>query len=325
MKRLIQKAILIVILLGTASLERGFAQQMPQFSQYIFNGLHINPGYAGYKNEGYIQSIYRSQWVNFPGAPRTLSVSADFSANEGLMGFGLSFLNDEIGPTRTTGGLLTYAYRIQTGSESFLGLGVSAGATEYAVDLSMLEPNDPDDVVLKEGVVNLFAPNLNAGIFYHNSNFYMGLSAYNMIGKRLLDREDISLSFHDFHYYLTFGGIVPLTKQVLLKPSVLIKEVKGAPTGIDLNAMFLFYERFWLGGSYRTNFKLGKNNLEDGLSSRNAFALIMEVFVLENLRIGYAYDQNLNVLNNFRNNSHEISLGYYLSSKNIRMRNQRWF
>ncbi|MEB2773680.1 type IX secretion system membrane protein PorP/SprF [Algoriphagus sp. D3-2-R+10] len=325
MKRLIQKAILIIILLGMASLEGIFAQQLPQFSQYIFNGLHINPGYAGYKNEGYIQSIYRSQWGNFPGAPRTLSVSADFSANEGLMGFGLSFLNDALGPSRTTGGLLTYAYRIQTGSESFLGLGVSAGATEYAVDLSMLKPNDPDDVAIREGVVNLFSPNLNAGIFFHNSNFYAGFSAYNMIGKRILERQDVSLAFHDFHFYLTFGGMVPLAGQVQLKPSVLIKEVKGAPTGIDLNAMFLFYERFWLGGSYRTNSKLGKNNLEDDLSSRNAIALITEVFVLENLRIGYAYDQNLNVLNSFRNNSHEISLGYYLSPKNIRMRNQRWF
>ena len=325
MKRLIQKAILLAILMGAASRGGIFAQQLPQFSQYIFNGLHINPGYAGYKNEGYIQSIYRAHWVNFPGAPKTLSVSADFSANEGLMGFGLSFLNDGMGPSRTTGGLLTYAYRIQTGRSSFLGLGVSAGATEYAVDLSMLEPNDPDDVVLREGVVNLFSPNLNAGIFFHNSSFYAGFSTYNMIGKRVLEREDISLAFHDFHYYLTFGAMVPLAGQVQLKPSVLIKEVKGAPTGIDLNAMFLFYERFWLGGSYRTNSKLGKNNLEDGLSSRNAFALITEVFVLENLRIGYAYDQNLNVLNSFRNNSHEISLGYYLSPKNIRMRNQRWF
>lgn len=69
------------------------AQQLPQFSQYIFNGLHINPGYAGYKEEGYIQATYRSQWVNFPGAPRTLSASADFSANEGTMGFYVLFLN----------------------------------------------------------------------------------------------------------------------------------------------------------------------------------------------------------------------------------------
>ena len=96
------------------------AQQLPQFSQYIFNGLHINPGYAGYKNQGYIQSTYRNQWVNLEGAPRTFTITADLSANEGMMGFGVSVLSDQIGPTRTTTGLLTYSYRIQTGKESFL-------------------------------------------------------------------------------------------------------------------------------------------------------------------------------------------------------------
>ncbi len=99
-----------------------FGQQLPQFSQYIFNGLHINPGYAGYKGEPYIQSTYRSQWMDFPGAPETFTVTADLSANEGTMGFGVSLMSDNLGPARTTSGLLTYAYRIQVGRESFLGM-----------------------------------------------------------------------------------------------------------------------------------------------------------------------------------------------------------
>ncbi|WP_439647573.1 type IX secretion system membrane protein PorP/SprF, partial [Belliella alkalica] len=55
------------------------SQQLPQFSQYIFNGLHINPGYAGYKGQPYIQSTYRDQWIGFPGAPKTFTVTADLS------------------------------------------------------------------------------------------------------------------------------------------------------------------------------------------------------------------------------------------------------
>ena len=106
-------------LLAILAIQSGNGQQLPQFSQYIFNGLHINPGYAGYKNQGYIQSTYRNQWVNLDGAPRTFTITADLSANEGMMGFGVSVLSDQIGPTRTTTGLLTYSYRIQTGKESF--------------------------------------------------------------------------------------------------------------------------------------------------------------------------------------------------------------
>ncbi|MHA7131940.1 type IX secretion system membrane protein PorP/SprF, partial [Algoriphagus namhaensis] len=72
-----------LVLAFMASPKATFSQQLPQFSQYIFNGLHVNPGYAGYKGEPYIQSTYRSQWINFPGAPETFTVTADFSANEG--------------------------------------------------------------------------------------------------------------------------------------------------------------------------------------------------------------------------------------------------
>ncbi|WP_106135691.1 PorP/SprF family type IX secretion system membrane protein [Mongoliibacter ruber] len=301
------------------------SQQLPQFSQYIFNGLHINPGYAGYKNAGYIQSTYRNQWAGLPGAPRTFTVTADLSANEGLMGFGVSLLSDEIGPTRTSTGLLTYSYRIQTGSESFLGLGVSGGASQYMIDGSKLDPNDLDDPDLPLGVQSIFTPNMNAGLFFHTPRFYAGFSAYNMVGRRVLEREDISLAFHDFHYYLTAGALLSLSDNIEFKPSFLIKEVKGAPTSYDLNGMFLFMERLWLGASYRSNLRLWKDNLEDNLNNRTALAFIAEVFATESLRIGYAYDTNLNALQDYRYNSHEISVGYYLTPRNVKLKNPRWF
>ncbi|TDQ20354.1 type IX secretion system PorP/SprF family membrane protein [Algoriphagus boseongensis] len=302
-----------------------FGQQLPQFSQYIFNGLHINPGYAGYKGEPYIQSTYRSQWVNFPGAPKTFTVTADLAANEGTMGFGISLLSDQLGPTSTTGGLLTYAYRIQTGRNSFLGLGASVGLTQYSIDGDMLDPNDPNDPEIPQGMVNLFTPNMNSGLFFHSSKFYAGFSAYNMIGKKALEKEDVALAYHDFHYYLTAGAMFTLGEHVGFKPSFLIKEVKGAPTNYDINAMFLFYDRIWLGGSYRSNMKIWNDNLEPNLSNRNAVAAIIEIFATDRLRIGYAYDHNLNVLQDYRANSHEFSLGYYMTPRKATMKNQRWF
>ncbi|SIT07382.1 type IX secretion system membrane protein, PorP/SprF family, partial [Belliella pelovolcani] len=190
------------------------SQQLPQFSQYIFNGLHINPAYAGYKGEPYIQSTYRSQWVGFEGAPTTFTVTADLSANEGLMGFGVSILSDKMGPTNTNGAMLSYAYRIQTGRNSFLGLGASVGASEYAIDGDMLRANDPNDPNIPEGRVNMFTPNMNMGLFFHTDRFYAGASAYNMIGKGALEREDIALAYHDFHYYITAGVMIPVSSSV---------------------------------------------------------------------------------------------------------------
>jgi type IX secretion system PorP/SprF family membrane protein len=302
-----------------------FGQQLPQFSQYIFNGLHINPAYAGYKGEPYIQSTYRSQWVNFPGAPETFTVTADLSANEGTMGFGLSLMSDNLGPAKTTGGLLTYAYRIKTGARSFLGLGVSAGFSQYSLDGSMLDPNDFPDSQIPEGRINLLTPNLNMGLFFHNDKFYAGFSVYNMIGKKALEKEDVALAYHDFHYYLTMGYLFDLSDNVKFKPSFLIKEVKGAPTSYDINAMFLFMERLWVGGSYRSNMKIWNDNLLEGLNNRNAVAAILEIFPTERLRLGYAYDHNLNVLNAYSNNSHELSVGFYMTPRRAVMKNQRWF
>lgn len=304
-----------------------FGQQLPQFSQYIFNGLHINPAYAGYKNEGYVQSTYRSQWVGFDGAPTTFTVTADLSANEGLMGFGASVMSDKIGPTSTTTGLLTYAYRIQTGRESFFSLGASAGVSQYVIDGDMLKPLHQNDGNLPIGVQNMMTPNMNLGMFFHNNKFYAGLSAYNLIGKAALEKEDVALAFHDVHFYLTAGVMIPVTDNIQFKPSFLVKEVKGAPTNYDINGMLLFMDRLWLGASYRSNVNIWNENLEptNTLSNRNAVAFITEFFATPNLRIGYAYDQNLNVLQDMRTNSHEISIGYYLSARKVNMKNPRYF
>ena len=302
-----------------------FGQQLPQFSQYIFNGLHVNPGYAGYKGEPYIQSTYRSQWVSFPGAPETFTVTADLSANEGTMGFGVSLMSDQLGPARTTTGMLTYAYRIQTGRKSFLGMGASVGLSEYMMDGDLLDPNDPNDPEIPGGRINMFTPNLNSGLFFHSDKFYAGFSVYNMIGRKALEREDIALAYHDFHYYLTAGAMFRISDGVQLKPSFLVKQTKGSPTNYDLNAMFLFREKLWLGGSLRSNARAFENSLQEDLVRRNAVAAIVEFFATPDLRIGYAYDHNLNVLNSYSNNSHEISIGYYLRAKNTVMKNPRWF
>ena len=301
------------------------AQQLPQFSQYVFNGLHINPAYAGYKGDGYIQTTYRSQWINFPGAPKTLSFTADLSANEGRMGLGVTYLKDRISLTEINVGMLTYSYRIATGDKSMLSLGVSAGISEYAVDpTEMVVVNNPDPLPPSSRVAAA-TPNMNTGLFFHSDKFYAGLSAYNLIGRRALLRQDIAVAFHDFHYYLTVGGMMRLADNVQLKPSILIKHVKGSPTSYDLNAMFLFRERVWLGGSFRSNVRVFEDQLQDDLSKRNAVALVMEYFVLPSMRIGYAYDYNLNALNSYRTESHELSVGVYLNRQRKIIYNPRWF
>jgi type IX secretion system PorP/SprF family membrane protein len=205
-----------------------------------------------------------------------------------------------------------------------LSLGLSAGISEYAFDPSRMVTVNPDPL-LPSSRVAATTPNMNTGLFFHSDNFYAGLSGYNLIGRRALLRQDIAVAFHDFHYYLTFGGMVRLADDVQLKPSVLIKQVKGSPTSYDLNAMFLFREKVWLGGSFRSNVRVFEDQLQQDLSKRNAVALVMEYFVLPSMRIGYAYDYNLNALNSYRTESHELSVGVYLNRQRKIIYNPRWF
>lgn len=301
-----------------------FGQQLPQFSQYMFNGLHINPAYAGYKSDGYIQSTYRSQWVGFAGAPTTFTLTSDFSLNEGMMGAGLIFINDRIGPTSTTSIKGAYSYRMQVGQSSFLSMGMNVGASQYMIDGELLKYNDYGDVNIPTGIEVMWTPNLDMGIFFHTDNFYAGVSSYNMIGKSSLIREDVSLGFHDLHFFVTMGGLVDISDNIRLKPSMLVKEVSGAPLNYDINLMLLFMDRLWLGTSYRSNTIQWNDNIS-GVSNRNSIAFIMEVFATPKLRLGYAYDENLNILQNMKTNSHELSIGYYLSHRSVIMKTPRWF
>lgn len=301
------------------------AQQLPLFSQYVFNSLHINPGYAGYKIDPFVQATYRSQYIDFPGAPKTLSVSGDMASSDGRMGFGASFSSDQIGATKTMTGLLTYAYKIQTGDQSFLSLGASAGVSEYALDGSQLVPDDATDPTLPTDKVNLFTPNLNIGLFFYNERFFTGLSAFNLIGRQNLEGKDIALALHHVHYYFQVGALFPLSADLEFKPSLLVREDLKGPTNFDVNAMFLFKERLWAGVSYRSRLNIHYNSDPTLSTSANALAAIVEVFATERLRVGYAFDYNLNTLNHQRNNSHEISVGLYFGSKGLQQEMLRCF
>ena len=287
-------------------------QQIPQFSQYTFNSLHINPAYAGYKVDPFVQASYRSQFIAFPGSPQTFSISGDMASENETMGFGATLLSDRLGASAVQSVLLTYAYKIKTGDRSFLGLGISGGTSEYSVDGSRLQPDDLTDGTIPMERINLFTPNLNSGLFFHSDNFFSGISMFNMVGRRRLENKDMALATHNFHYYFQLGGILELTPETSFKPSLLIREDFSGPTSFDINTMFLFNNSYWIGTSYRSSI--------DSMGSRNALALLFDLFLTDNIRFGYAYDFNLKATNNYRNNSHEFSLGYYLGDKMLRQR-----
>lgn len=320
------KKIILSLVLGLY-LQMAMAQQDAQFSQYLFNGLYINPAYAGYKEALNVHGYYRNQWTGITGAPQTMGLSLDGSFNEGNVGLALNVASDRLGAQRGNFAQLSYAYRIRfddTG-DTRLAFGLSVGFGQFGIDYSQLNTNNPDPLT-GNGTVRVLVPDARAGIYFSSPRFFAGVSADNLISSQYRAQKFRNVTKPVIHGYLTAGGLVPLSTDIVLRPSFLIKEDFHGPTSLDLNAFVLFGEKLWLGGGYRTSMKLwSKNHLQSDLKRPASAVAMAEVFPTRNIRIGYAYDFALGPLQGYAGGSHEISLFYLFGRKDTRMVTPRVF
>ena len=303
------------------------AQQDAQFSQYMFNGIYINPAYAGYREQLNLHAFYRTQWTGINGAPQTMSVAVDAIANEGNVGLALQISSDRIGAQRNQAAYASYAYRIRTNEDgsSRLAFGIGVGAVQLGVNGALLNPNDPE-ISQPSGMQSTILPDARAGVYYATDRFYAGLSADNLISQYIdIDRYAF-IPKPKPHYYLTAGMLLPLSETMSIKPSFLIKDDRGGPTSLDVSAFLILGDRLWLGGSYRTGVKLyKKSHLQNNLSALNSAVAAAQIFATNNLRIGYAYDFSIGPMQGYGGGTHEISVGYFFNKRHIRMVGPRYF
>lgn len=316
--------ILTFMLLG-ASVSK--AQQDAQYSQYIFNGIYINPAYAGYKEVLNLHSFYRTQWTGVVGAPKNFSFAADAIANNGNVGLAFQVSSDVLGAQKNLLAYASYAYRLKLNAEgsSRLSFGLSAGVMQLGLDGAILDPNDSESR-LPIGMQRALLPDARFGVFFANDRYFAGISADNLISSAIDVTRYAYVPQPVMHFYLTAGALVPLSESLQLKPSFLIKDDKRGPTSLDLNAFMLFSDRLWLGASYRTAIKLyEKSNLQSNLSPRNSVVGAIQLFPTSNLRIGYAYDFAIGPLQGYDSGTHEISIGYAFDKGKVRMVSPRQF
>lgn len=270
------------------------------FSQYMFNKLAVNPGYAGSRELLSADMIYRYQWVNIEGAPKTVSFALHSPLNNPHLALGFNLSNDKIGPLSNTSAMATFAYRIIF-PKSKLSFGLQAGVKSSDVLWSKFNVKDAGESFLEMSnqVENKVIPDANFGVYYYSDKFYAGVSARQLLQNQTLLSSD-NLGNTQFsklatHFYAMTGAAFPLNDNVVFRPSLLAKFVNNAPPQLDLNASFLFANTLWVGASYRTE---------------KAIALITEVNIAQNLRIGYSYDIWMNELQSYNKGSHEIRISF---------------
>src|SRR5688572_6029061 len=113
------------------------AQQRPVQSLYMFDPLVLNPAYAGTHVQLSGTAIYRNQWVNFDGAPKTFTGSVHSGFRKARVGVGILFSNDQIGVHSDNGLYAAYAYKIPVSRRTnggVISLGVQAGFNSIKSD-----------------------------------------------------------------------------------------------------------------------------------------------------------------------------------------------
>lgn len=308
------------------------AQQDAQYSQYMFNGIYINPAYAGYKEQLNMHSFYRNQWTGISGSPKSMSLAVDAIANDGNVGLALQVAADKLGAESSVSAYGNYAYRLRVGNSenSRLAFGLGVGVMQQRLDGDKLHARDAgDEMILKTGNESVFVPDARAGVFYSDDRYYAGFSADNLIAQYIINKKNLSIYFQTpkTHFYLTAGMLLPINQDVQLKPSFLLKDDRGGPTSLDINTFVLFGNKIWIGGSYRTAVKLyNKSYLQNDLQKTNSVVGMIEFFATDNIRVGYAYDQTLSKLSGYSGGSHEISIGITLKANQmVRMLTPRYF
>ena len=196
-----------------------------------------------------IAGLYRAQWVGLEGAPVTQTLNIHTPLGYRGVGLGLSFVNDEIGPTSETYFDVDFSYTIQTSLEGRLSFGLKASAHLLNVDFSKLNQDfgQGNDPILQNNIDNQFSPNIGAGIYYHTQRFYAGLSV-----PRFLETEHFqegtnpTTAKEQMNFYFITGYVLDLNPFLKFKPALLTKVVQGAPLQVDVSANFLFDEKFIL-------------------------------------------------------------------------------
>ena len=298
--------LVLILTLGSLTLK---AQQAPMYTHYMNNTLAVNPGYAGSREILTITGLHRSQWVGFPGAPLTQTITMHSPLRNEHIGVGLSILNDKIGPTNNTSVFADYAYIIKLTEKSKLAFGLSAGLNIYHASLNALQLDQQIDPVFQD-INNHVTPNFGFGAYYSRERFYVGISAPNLLQNSYLsvNQETVSalIGKEQRHYFLIAGTMLNISDNLAFKPTTLVKVTSAAPLQADLTASFIIMKRLMVGAMYRTG---------------DSFGGLVGFDITDQFHLGYSYDWSYGLqTSKYNQGSHELILRYdviFLSKKQI--------
>ncbi|SEB73618.1 type IX secretion system membrane protein, PorP/SprF family [Maribacter dokdonensis] len=284
-----------------------FGQQDAQYTQYMYNTFSVNPAYAGSREVLSISALHRSQWVGRDGAPNTQTLSVHGPSSD-KVGLGLSIVHDEIGNNTNQNTYIdaAFSYTLKTSDNNKLSFGLKAGGHLLNLDFNNLRNFSAGGTAITDSdLYKKFTPNFGAGLYYHNDQFYAGLSIPNFLQTEHFDSADGNdnlVSVDRMTWYLISGYVIEMSSALKFKPAFLLKATSGAPLQADISANFLLNDKFLMGAAYRW---------DAALSALFGFQMTPEFM------LGLAYDSDISELGGtkFNNGSFEVFLRYEFIKK----------
>ena len=287
------------------------AQQAIQFSQYFSNHLIINPAYAGAEDALSMTLVHRNQWTGVEGAPKTTNLSGHTLFRNEHTGIGMNLFVDKINIHSNLSFNGVYSYRIRTGDNSYLSLGLSAGLNHQKSDYTALlgtiyDPNDPG-IRFEELSATVFQ--VGTGAYFMSPRVEVGLSAPVLYSSEPPSGSDIPESPNTVPHYFIFTKVkIPVSQSVEFRPGFLIKSKRDWPLSYDINMEAIYRDVLMLALSYR---------------SQETLSTIVQFKVLPQMTFGYAYDIPLSDIQRRNFNSHELMLKYVFKYKDYQVSSPR--
>ena len=277
-------------------------QQLPQYTQYMFNQYAFNPAYAGVQDNWEAVTNNRYQWIGITDAPRTFTLSANGSLKNEKIAVGGYLYTDVVGPTRRIGFQSSFAYHLQISETIHLSFGLSLGFNEWILDADKITAYHPDDFYFSNGLLKSFDPDGKFGVYLYHDDWYFGASVEQIFHDKIsfTSSQIGSESYLEDHYYFHGGYTFALNNDWDLDPSFLLKLGLPAPAKFDLNIRATYKKMLWAGIGVRT---------------KDAITTLIGFKYQEVLSIGYAYDITTTDLKNYSHGTHEVLLGITFGNK----------
>jgi len=292
----------------------GISLGYPVYSQYLQNGLMINPAYTG--SRGALSSFlsYRIQWMGTPGSPVIQSVSLHTPMKNDKVALGIMAQFMQFGFTRSTSLYANYAYHIKMGKGK-LSFGLKGGADLSNTDYTGILLTNSDDPVFNVNDKPYVLPNVGAGLYYFSDKLFAGVSVPSFLSYKKTGTGSVQAyhSFNEYDLIFSAGGLITFSQFFKFKPSVLVdyslQETKKL-TQFDINGNFILADLIWLGGSYRTTEEVAVG--------------ILQVQLNQHFMFGLSYDYPVGKMNSYSKGSSEFILRYEFGSK-VSAANPRYF